>query len=78
MLDKTLSTAMETLERIVDLKADIKTTERLVTDLDAKVSDHEKRISVLETTRELHFQKVETAFWKAQAQLSLPSKGSSD
>lgn len=74
MFDKTIEIAKETLEKAIDIASDVKVTEKLVNDISTQVKDHEKRITHLEATRDLHFEKVKSAFWEAQSRLQLPGK----
>ena len=74
MFEHTVQIAKEILEKATAVAADMKFTEKLVNDISSQVKDHERRITNLEATRDLHFEKVKAAFWEAQSRLQLPVK----
>lgn len=75
-LDKTIAIIQEALKEAIDTKAGMQYLREKVTDVAGQLKDHETRISTLESTRDLHFEKVKSAFWEAQSRLQLPPKSS--
>jgi hypothetical protein len=78
VLDKTNRIIQEALKEAIDTKAGMQYLREKVTAVATQLKDHETRISTLESTRDLHFEKVKSAFWEAQSQLRLPQETKSE
>lgn len=71
-MDKIIDTIREALREAIDAKAGMQYLKMKMRDVVVQIKDHEKRITNLEATRELHFEKVKSAFLEAQSRLQIP------